>query len=71
MFHQLTLKVDYISRKFGMTLSGRNCITCRGVDAAATRRQPPLYVARLRAVGVGQALSKDVPSQMVETMYFE
>ena len=25
--------------------------------------QPPLYVARLRAVSVGQVLSKDMPSQ--------
>ena len=37
MFQQLALKVDYISRKFGMTLSGRNYITCRSVLAAASR----------------------------------
>ena len=61
MFHQIALKVDYISRKFGMTLSGRNYITCRSVDAAATIRQPPLYVARLRAVSMGQVMSKDAP----------
>ena len=61
MFHQLALKVDYILGKFGMTLSGRNYITCRSVDATATRRQPPLYIARLRAVSMGQVMSKDVP----------
>ena len=44
-----------------MTLSGRNYITCRSVDAAATKRQPPLYVARLRAVTMGQVMSKDAP----------
>ena len=61
MFHQLALKVDYILRKFGMTLSGRNYIMCRSVDAAATRRQLPLYIARLRAVSMGQVMSKDAP----------
>ena len=61
MFHQFTLKVDYILRKFGMTLSGRSYIMCRNVDVATTRRQPPLYVARLRAVSMGQVMSKDAP----------
>ena len=37
MFHQLALKVDYISRKFGTTLSGRDYIMCRSVLAAASR----------------------------------
>ena len=61
MFHQLTLKVDYILEKFGMTLSGGYYIMCRSVCAATTRRQPPLYIARLRAVSVGQVKSKDAP----------
>ena len=36
-FLHLTLKVGYNSRKFGMTLSGRNYITCRSILAAASR----------------------------------
>ena len=44
-----------------MTLSRRNYIMCRSVLAAATRRQPPLYVAVLKAVSVGQVMSKDAP----------
>ena len=36
-FLHLTLKVGYNSRKFGMTLSGRNYIMCRSVLAAASR----------------------------------
>ena len=61
MFCQFALKVEYILRKFGMTLSGRNYITCRSVDAATIRRQLPLYIARLRAVSMGQVMSKDAP----------
>ena len=57
MFHQFTLKVDYISRKFGMTLSGRNCIMCRSVPAAAGSR----CIAKLKAVSMGQVMSKDAP----------
>ena len=67
MFHQFTLKVNYISRKFGMTLSGRNCIACGSIPAAAGSR----CIAKLRPVSMGQVLSKDAPSQMIETMYFE
>ena len=36
-FPHLTLKVGYNSRKFGVTLSGRNYITCRSFLAAASR----------------------------------
>ena len=36
-FLHLTLKVGYNSKKFGMTLSGRNYITCRSILAAASR----------------------------------
>ena len=57
MFLHLTLKVGYNSRKFGMTLSGRNYITCRSVLAAASR----VECAQLTPVSVGQVKSKDVP----------
>ena len=57
MFLHLTLKVGYNSRKFGMTLSGRNYITCRSILAAASREK----VAQLTAVSVGQVKSKDMP----------
>ena len=57
MFHQFALKVDFISRKFGMTLSGRNYITCRSILAAASRGS----VAGLSSVSVGQVMSKDAP----------
>ena len=53
MFQSFALKLDYISRKFGMSLSGRNYITCRSILAAA--------VAELKSVSVGQVMSKDVP----------
>ena len=36
MFLHLPLIVGYNSGKFGMTLSGRNYITCRSVLAAAS-----------------------------------
>ena len=36
VFFHITLKVGYNSRKFGMTLSGRNYIMCRSVLAAAS-----------------------------------
>ena len=36
MFLHLPLIVGYNSRKFGITLSGRNYMTCRGVLAAAS-----------------------------------
>ena len=62
MFHQFALKVDYISRKFGMTLSGRNCIMCGSVPAAAGSR----CIAKLKAVSVGCTLAQEI-----ETMYFE
>ena len=39
VFLHITLKVGYNSRKFGMTLSGRNYIMCRSVLAAASREK--------------------------------
>ena len=39
MFLHITLKVGYNSRKFGMTLSGRNYIMCRSILAAASREK--------------------------------
>ena len=36
VFLYLPLIVGYNSRKFGMTLSGRNYITCRSILAAAS-----------------------------------
>ena len=54
MFLHLTLKVGYNSRKFGMTLSGRNYITFLQLPVESS-------TARLTAVSVGQVKSKDVP----------
>ena len=54
MFLHITMKVGYNSRKFGMTLSGRNYIMFL---------QPPVEssAAQLTAVSMGQVKSKDVP----------
>ena len=57
MFQQLALKVDYISRRFGMTLSGRSYITCRSVLAAESRDA----LQGLQQLAWGQVQSKDVP----------
>ena len=57
MFLHLALKVGYNSRKFGMTLSGRNYITCRSILAAASLGE----VAGLTPVSMRQVKSKDVP----------
>ena len=65
-FLHLPLIVGYNSRKFGMTLSGRNYITCRSVLAAASLGE----VAGLTPVSVRQVKSKDGLAQMIETMYF-
>ena len=51
------LIIGYNSRKFGMTLSGRNYITCRSVLAAASLGE----AAGLTLVSVRQVKSKDVP----------
>ena len=56
MFLHLTLKVGYNSRKFGMTLSGRNYIMCRSILAAASLGE----VAGFTPVSVRQVKSKDV-----------
>ena len=55
MFLHLPLIVGYNSRKFGMTLSGRNYIMCRSVLAAASLGE----VAGLTSVSMGQVKSKD------------
>ena len=65
MLLHLPLIVGYNWRKFGMTLSGRNYITCRSVLAAASLGE----VAGLTPVSVGQVKSKDGLAQMIETMY--
>ena len=39
VFLHITLKVGYNSRKFGVTLSGRNYIVCRSVLLAAAGRE--------------------------------
>ena len=57
VFLHLPLIVGYNSRKFGMTLSGRNYIMCRSVLAAASLGE----VAGLTPVSVRQVKSKDVP----------
>ena len=57
MFLHLPSIVGYNSRKFGMTLSGRNYIMCRSVLAAASLGK----VAGLIPVSMRQVKSKDVP----------
>ena len=57
VFLHLTLKVGYNSRKFGMTLSGRNYIMCRSILAAASLGE----TAGLTPVSMRQVKSKDVP----------
>ena len=57
MFLHLPLKVGYNLKKFGMTLSGRNYITCRSILAAASRGK----LLGLQLVSVGQVKSKDAP----------
>ena len=57
MFLHLPLIVGYNSRKFGMTLSGRNYIMCRSILAAASLGE----VVRLTPVSMGQVKSKDMP----------
>ena len=49
--------MGYNSIKFGMTLSGRNYITCRSVLAAASLGE----AAGLTPVSMRQVKSKDVP----------
>ena len=55
--HHHPLIMGYNSRKFGMTLSGRNYITCRSILPAASLGE----AAGLTPVSVGQVKSKDVP----------
>ena len=57
--------MGYNSRKFGMTLSVRNYITCRSVLAAASLGE----AAGLTPVSMGQVKSKDGLAQMIETMH--
>ena len=59
MFQQLALKVDYISSKFGMTLSGRSCITCSSILAASRAGRDAL--PDLGQLVWGQVQRKDVP----------
>ena len=56
MFLHHPLIMGYNLRKFGMTLSGRNYITCRSVLAAASLGE----AAGLTPVSVRQVKSKDV-----------
>ena len=65
MFLHLPSIVGYNLRKFHMTLSGRNYITCRSVLAAASLRE----VAGLTPVSMGQVKSKDGLAQMIETVF--
>ena len=53
MFHQSALKVDHNSRNCGMTLSGRNYITCRSILLTAA-------ASELSSVSCGQVKSKDM-----------
>ena len=57
VFLHLPLIMGYNLRKFGMTLSGRNYITCRSVLAAASLGE----AAGLTPVSMRQVNSKDVP----------
>ena len=54
MFLHITLKVGYNSRKFGMTLSGRNYITFLQLPVESS-------AVWLTAVSMGQVKSKDMP----------
>ena len=54
MFLHITLGVGYSSKKFGMTLAGRNYITFLQLPVESS-------TAQLTAVSVGQVMSKDVP----------
>ena len=54
VFLHITLKVGYNSRKFGMTLSGRNYIMFLQLPVGSS-------TAWLTAVSVGQVKSKDMP----------
>ena len=54
VFLHITLKVGYNSRKFGMTLSGRNYITFLQLPVESS-------AAQLTAVSMGQVKSKDMP----------
>ena len=54
MFLHITLKVGYNSRKFGMTLSGRNYVMFLQLPVGSS-------AAWLTAVSVGQVKSMDVP----------
>ena len=56
MFLHHLLIMGYNSRKFGMTLFGRNYITCRSILAASLEE-----AAGLTPVSVRQVKSKDVP----------
>ena len=67
MFQQLALKVDYISRKFGMTLSGRSYIMCRSIPAAGSRDALP----DLGQLAWDKCRARMYLCQMIETMYFE
>ena len=57
MFLHHPFIVGYNSRKFGMTLSGRNYIMCRSILAAASLGE----VAGLTPVSMRQVKSKNVP----------
>ena len=57
MFLHHPLIMGYNSRKFGMTLSGRNYITCRSILVAASLGE----AAGLTPVSMRQVKSKDVP----------
>ena len=67
MFQQLALKVDYISRKFGMTLSGTSYMTCRSILAAGSRD----VVQALSQLAWDKCRVRTYLCQMIETMYFE
>ena len=67
MFQQLALKVDYISRKFGMTLSGRSYIMCRSILAAKSRDA----LLDLQQLVWDKCRVRTYLCQMIETMYFE
>ena len=57
LHHPLIRSMGYNSRKFGMTLSGRNYIMCRSILAAASLGE----AAGLTPVSVRQVKSKDGP----------
>ena len=62
--------MDYVLRKFGMTLSGRNYIMCKSVSAAASVRSVRDVLPSLQQLVWGKWRVRMHLAQMCEPMYF-